>query len=362
VNLDSAAHIAMPGRSTRVSAYFDQIDYLKCYAIALVVIVHVSAPGAYQWTPVPGANWWLASAFNAFARTCVPLFLMASGATLLDAAKVEPVGQFLTRRVRRIIVPLMFWSLVYLADREWLIGEHLTIGTVTRYLISGATFYHLPFFYYLFGLYLSAPVLARFAERTSTGTLLYFIVIWGTAACVQLASDLSGVASGVAVPVIAGFAGYFALGRMLRDTAVGGRTVLVCLTIIAIGWLATLLGTYRLTAAAGHLNELFFEYTRPNVAAMSIASYLVLVSTPVQRFAKRNPRITYVLRQIAGLSFGIYLVHPLLLQVLIPRLHIAWNTGGALIGIPAMTIVTLAISALVVWVLRQSSVTRITVS
>jgi peptidoglycan/LPS O-acetylase OafA/YrhL len=117
VNLDGAAAVTTRSVPSQGSPYFTQLDFLKCYAIALVVVVHVSATGSYLWHTVPATDWWISTAFNAFARTCVPLFLMASGATLLDTAKTEPVSRFLARRVQRIIVPLMVWSCVYLADR-----------------------------------------------------------------------------------------------------------------------------------------------------------------------------------------------------------------------------------------------------
>ena len=184
MNLAGAAAVTTRSVPSQGSPYFTQLDFLKCYAIALVVVVHVSATGSYLWHTVPATDWWISTAFNAFARTCVPLFLMASGATLLDTAKTEPVSRFLARRLRRIIVPLMVWSCVYLADRAWLMGESLTAGSIFRYLVTGATFYHLPFFYYLFSLYLSAPVLAPFAERARGATVLYFILLWAAAVCV----------------------------------------------------------------------------------------------------------------------------------------------------------------------------------
>ena len=117
MNLDGAAAVTTRSVPSQGSPYFTQLDFLKCYAIALVVVVHVSATGSYLWHTVPATDWWISTAFNSFARTCVLLFLMASGATLLDTAKTEPVSRFLARRLRRIIVPLMVWSCVYLADR-----------------------------------------------------------------------------------------------------------------------------------------------------------------------------------------------------------------------------------------------------
>lgn len=350
-------HEALPTR------YLHHLDYLRCYAILLVVVIHVSATGFYLPPPArPMSSWWVSTGFNAFARSCVPLFLMASGATLLDSAKVDPVGRFLLRRVRRIGVPLFIWSLVYLADRKWLMGEALTAKAVVRYLVSGATFYHLPFFYYLIGLYLSAPVLARFAESARGGTLLYFVVLWSVVACIQLVCDLSGIPFGLTIPAIAGFAGYFVLGRALRDTAISGGAVIACFIVVVAASLVTAHGTYDLSLKAGQPNELLLEYSRPNVMAMSVATYLLLSSEPVRLFASRHVSITRLVQQSATLSFGIFLIHPLLLQVVIPWLHLGWDVPRPWVGIPLTTVCTVALSGLLVWLLRQCPGIRSAVS
>ena len=354
----AAVRSCAPGPASR----FDQLDLLKCYAVVLVVLVHVSAPGSYLWHAVPERHWWIATAFGAFARVCVPLFLMASGATLLDIGKVEPIGPFFTRRVRRILLPLLIWSAVYLADQMWLGGHAFTLWEVLRALLLGTTFYHMPFFYYLIGLYLCAPVLARFTDSASAGSARYFVLLWLAISCQLLASDLSGYAVGVPVPVVGGFVGYFVLGRLLRDVAVSGRAAAGCALAALACTAATLVATYWRTRHAGVLDQMFFEYGRPNIILMSGSSFLLLSSAPVRRWLATRPRVVAWVRAGASAGLGVFLVHPLLLQTVMPRLGLAWNSFGAFAGILVSLLVLLALSAAAVWTLRRIPGVRAAVS
>ena len=299
---------------------------------------------------------------NAFARTCVPLFLMTSGATLLDRRRLLPISRFFDHRIRRLATPLVFWSLVYLADRDWLLGEHLTALGALKYLFNGNTFYHMPFFYYLMGLYLSAPVFGMFANSADKTTATYFVSLWAAFMLVQLGSDLTGLATSLTVPAIAGFAGYFVAGRLLRDVAITGKTVPICLILVALGWLATLLGTYEASSNSGHLNEMMLEYGRPNVACMTLPTYLIFASARSRKNFGSSPRLKKMLETGAALSFGVFLVHPLLLQIVIPQLHLTWNTGGPVFGILITTFCTLALSCGFVVTLRKLPWLRATVS
>ncbi len=334
-------------------AYFDYLDLLKCYAVILVLMVHVSAAGSYLWGTAPAQSWWIATAYGSFARTCVPLFLMASGATLLDGTKVKSIGRFLVRRTWRILVPLLIWSVVYQFDRALIVGQELTPASVLHDLLLGTSFYHLSFFYYLFGLYLCAPVLACFTDRASQGAAAYFAIVWFLVSCQTLASDLTGYAVGVPVPVVMGFAGYFVMGRILRDVAVSGWAAgNWAATVLAMTAL-TLVGTFYLTRKTGNLNQMLFEYGRPNTVVMSVGTFFVLSSAPIRRWLDTRPQVRRVLRTGSGFGLGIFLVHPLLLQVAMPWIGVSWMTFGAPVGIPLSLFVLLALSTMVVWVLGK---------
>ncbi len=89
-----------------------RISYLRITACFMVVILHISAPIFV----VSNEKWWAGNTYDSLVRSCVPLFLMIAGATLLS--KNEGISVFFKKRFIRIIPPLLFWSVFYLLWRK----------------------------------------------------------------------------------------------------------------------------------------------------------------------------------------------------------------------------------------------------
>lgn len=91
------------------------VDLIRTLAIGLVVLLHASNE-ALQASSVPMPFWWTALVYKSLSLSCVPLFVMLSGALLLQPAKLnEPIRVFLKKRLTRIGLAFVFWSMVYLA-------------------------------------------------------------------------------------------------------------------------------------------------------------------------------------------------------------------------------------------------------
>lgn len=88
--------------------YFDQI---RALAIVLVVMIHVC--NAFMDSHTIGTVGWMIPFFTkGFCVIAVPLFLMISGALLLNRDYV--LKDFLSRRFVRLILPLIFWGIIYI--------------------------------------------------------------------------------------------------------------------------------------------------------------------------------------------------------------------------------------------------------
>ena len=92
------------------------VDVLRVFAIAAVVIVHVSADIITEWSAVPRSCWWIANFYDSLARGAVPLFVMVSGALLLP--KAESYRDFFVKRFQRIVIPFIVWTVFYLLWRS----------------------------------------------------------------------------------------------------------------------------------------------------------------------------------------------------------------------------------------------------
>ena len=88
------------------------INLLRVVAMFGVVLLHVTAPLLYKYGKTPMSYWWTANIFDSAVRVCVPLFFMISGYFLLD--KSEKLSRFITKRIKKVVVPLVIWSIVYI--------------------------------------------------------------------------------------------------------------------------------------------------------------------------------------------------------------------------------------------------------
>src|ERR1700743_2355755 len=89
----------------------DWISNLRLIALYAVIVLHCTAP-VLRFDKVPLADWWVADFYKGLVRFAVPVFVMITGALLLH--KKYEIGNFLKKRLLRVVVPFLFWSLVYI--------------------------------------------------------------------------------------------------------------------------------------------------------------------------------------------------------------------------------------------------------
>ena len=138
------------------------VDLIRTIAIGLVVLLHASNE-ALQASSVPMPYWWTALVYKSLALSCVPLFVMLSGALLLQPAKLdEPIRVFLKKRLSRIGLAFGFWSMVYLAWGFYVTNVPVTLSNVVQGIVKDlftGAWYHFWFIYLIVGLYLITPIL-----------------------------------------------------------------------------------------------------------------------------------------------------------------------------------------------------------
>src|SRR6187549_1452322 len=90
------------------------IDYLRLAATFGVILWHSSSEVYYKFGPE--SEWaWVNFIFGAGVRWSVPCFVMLSGALLLS--RDEEMGVFYKKRLLRIFIPLITWTILYALAR-----------------------------------------------------------------------------------------------------------------------------------------------------------------------------------------------------------------------------------------------------
>jgi len=330
-------------------------DLIRVVAIFLVVVVHVSGQLTNLWGQIPQSQWLIADIYGGMARVCVPLFFMISGYLLLPRS--ESLGTFYLKRMPKILVPLVVWSLIYLG---WYCGNHpntCTLPLAWDLLLVQGTYYHLWFLYSILSIYLILPVLRlMFRPEPDKKVLWYLIMLWMIfQPILNIAHKLWNFRIKIGPPLAAGFVCYFFLGYLLGELRLSHVKVILAALIWVISTLITILGTYLFTRISGQFDGFFYDFVSLNVILASGAAFLLLRwLSERQPFTSRS--LHTITRTLALSTFGIYLIHILIVEILsswVPFLHINSLMGNAIWSIPLVSALVFTISFLTVQILQK---------
>lgn len=320
-------------------------DVTRAVACAMVVMVHVCAIDFYAFGPL----WAPSVVYDAMCRVAVPLFFMLSGALILR--KDEPVLPFYRKRIPRLLMPLVFWTIVYV----YLFGDRSIppMQQLAHYLML--PFEHLWYLYTALGLYLAAPYIGRMFRASTDAEIRIFIALWLLVACVLNQVSLFFAESWNppdlwGAQFFSGFMGYFVLGAYLercRPVTSGTGRWTGALVFLASSSVIVL-GTCLYSTHISEPNEFFFSYLTPLVAISSVAAYLFL--TGITTLPARS--VTLV-RWISDSSLGIYCLHPMLIWLYVKHWHLDDGLGLVWLRIPVIWGAVFVSTAALVYLARK---------
>ncbi len=302
---------APTGPTVAAAGGLQWMDLLRIGAIVAVVVIHaVSRATRSAGTGWHSAWWWAADLLNTASLWCVPVFVMVSGALLLDPARAVHNGDFLRRRAVRIGVPLAFWIAVYLLFERQFYGQDLSFGGTVQAVASGDPYLQLYFLFIVAGLTALTPVLRRLVAYSSRRDLT-----WMTAAALgfglaeHAVRELGGGGGFNAVTRFLPYVGYYLAGYLLRTAELGDRAQYWARRLVIVGWLGTALGSGALAARYGWTTDGYFlyDYLSPTVMLMSLATFVAVLGWQPRRISSGR------LRRYGAATYGIFLIHPLLL-------------------------------------------------
>lgn len=333
-----------PGRT----AYADALRVAATVGVVALHTVYLSWV-MFSYNEASRA-WWLAGdAVNSLFRWCVPCFVMISGMLLLDPAREEPLRSFFRKRMSRVLVPLLFWTALYSLWTLRYVPELLAIpktySDIAVGMAEGPVYYHLWFLYMIIGLYLVTPILRPYVKAVGAAGLTYFLALWAVVAGgYGFAERFAHVRVGIPIEMVGGMVGYFVLGYYLNSMEVDlkQRRLLYLLALAAVA--VTAWGTWFLTARhGGGFDDYFFGYLSPTTMVVSAAVFVFFKYVRWDRLVPPGSRARARLLRWSGASFGVYLVHALVLDALMYA-RVSANLLNPLVGVPLTVGLALALS------------------
>ncbi len=157
------------------------VDLIRTVAIILVILLHAAIepnPNLNLMSPQGVQLWWTSDIYDSIARTAVPLFVMLTGALLLQPSKAdEPLRVFFKKRWNRIGIPVLFWGAIFFAWDFSVKGQALTLTSVLQGVLAGP-YVHFWYVYLLVGLYLITPLVRVVVAHADWRIIRYFLLVW----------------------------------------------------------------------------------------------------------------------------------------------------------------------------------------
>ncbi len=296
------------------------VDLVRFVAIALVVLCHAAIEpyGGAQLSSSWLTTLWGASAiYNAISRSCVPMFLMLSGALLLQPTKLdEPIGVFLKKRVLRVGLAFAFWSLIYFAWDAFAFGQIISADYVVRTLVGDGPHYQFWYIYAIIGLYLATPVLRTIVAYGDRKIQNYLTILWFVAASAMPVFRLvTGLSINSTLFVLSGWIGYFMLGAYLINVKVPTRTLLAAL---AGSFAFTVFGAWLMAYPYAGVQQTWFfmDFLAPNVVVYSVSMFMLLKARPANWPGENHPRLSKFVHAVSQNTLPIFFFHALVLETL----------------------------------------------
>ena len=333
------------------------LDTLRALATLGVIIIHVSTPTVKM---IYGKNmeyWWIGNFIDSSVRFAVPLFLMLSGATML--AKEYKLGEFYKKRITRVFFPFIFWMITYLIYR-WIIltpiHQPTTFSTMlhwgTDLFLKEGISKHFWYIYMILFIYLFIPFIGIGLRKLNNSTILYILAGWLilTFICKSVPLNLYCWSEEYWSKLLGYFlyTGFLILGYYLSKLVIKIHKIR-CYSIILfiLSILISAVSTFIFSEVAHKLDLRVYSYLTVNSIIQAIAIFLWMKDSNI-----RNKYILMLQRAISNYSYGIYLVHILVIGIFFNN-GIFWTMAYPLISLPLVSLMTLVTSFIIIYILRK---------
>ncbi len=341
------------------------VDIIRTVAMFGVILLHaagqwiISSQQFSQLNTQQMASWAIVDVYQTLGVLGVPIFLMLTGALLLQPQKhKEDFSVFFKKRWARIGLPFFFWAVVYFVWDFLVQKIPFSSGVILQGLLNG-TYTQFWYIYVLVGLYLLTPLLRNLLSNADQALTLmkYFIILWviGVAILPFLAL-LSPFNLNNNVFAIGGYVGFFVLGTYLTTVKMRRTTIL---TVMLLGIALIAFSTYVLFATEAAQDIYFFqEYISPTVILTSSLLFLLLLTfkDPADKSQSKFSAANRLIKTISANTLPIFFLHVIVLESLENGyLGFAINrfTINPIIEVPLLTVIVLFVTLGIVLLLKR---------
>ncbi len=288
------------------------LDFLRAFAILMVLLLHSINPYITNKELFGSTSWNIMIIINAFVRTGVPIFFMISGYLLLSSDKSRDFKAFYKKSLLHIIIPLVFWNIVYFGYKCIMGYIDFDITILLSDFINCGTEYHLWYLYTLVGIYLLVPFLKILVDNLNTKQSIWLLLLMMFCTSIRpFINTVTPLYIYLFEPLFNGYIGCFFMGYILGNIKINNRKV-IAFSIAGLLFLIISVFVNYTNSSSDGINMIFnYGYSLCHyvmAAVIFVLSRFLFESRGV--FVKAT-------ETVSKLSFGVYLVHVLIIDIIL---------------------------------------------
>jgi surface polysaccharide O-acyltransferase-like enzyme len=340
------------------------VDVIRTVAIIMVIFLHATADlTVMQMNQFEIIRWSVNDVYQSIGRIGIPLFVMLSGALLLQPEKHDTLATFFKKRWARIGLPWIFWGAAYFVWDFFVLNQPLTPSTIAQGILFGP-YYNFWYLYMLLGIYLLTPVLRILLPKIKPVNIKRSMGFWFICAAIlpfagalttySLFTNTLTSASWVGY-LLFGLVGYFVIGAFLLNVRIRRSFLSI---LVAIGVALTAISIYIIESPILGNRDIFSftVYFGPWTILAAVALFLLLNTIKVPAQTAIPSKGCKLIRVISQNTLPLALFHLMVLESLqrgYLGLAINGNTINSIIGVPLMTVITLFVSLGIILLLKK---------
>lgn len=316
------------------------IEFIRIFAVIMTISIHVSNLYLNSFGNIPNSFFGFGAVFNSFARVCVPLFFMISGAFALEK-EFDRKKYF--ERIFKFLIILIAWSAIYYFCKSGFGIKNLGKVITNSFFNANMTSRHLWYMYPLIGIYLALPFIQNMCKNMSRELENLFLILWFclsglSVAFLPLAKFITKTDIEISYPVpllnSAYYLGYFIAGHILykrfKNIELSKKQNILLIFGYILSSSASAIITYFVSLKINRLCEPTGWYKS---ALIILATAFIFILFANKEKAFKSPIISLFSSQ----TFGIYLSHMLFLNII--KKCIVITDINPLISVPVITLI-----------------------
>lgn len=303
------------------------IDLLKVLSIFAIISIHAFM----VWQNAEVKNIPVYS-FAAITRFGVPVFVMISGALLLNR-EIE-LGSFLKKKVKRLVTPFIFYYI--LTGLVFIFIYHASHNQLEN--IFAFRWY----FWMILGVYLSIPVINKFIQNSTMREIEYFILLFIIASIFYQLTYYFKIEQYLYLTLFLSPLGYLVLGYYLSKKEFNistNKMILLCIMLFAVSTIVKFMGVMDILPMTDNFvasqSKILSSWLDVGIFEILQSASLFLlckniyesktgIFSSIKRGLQSNILSKFIL-SVSRASYGMYLIN------LIP-VYIYYHLGVALTG------------------------------